>query len=353
MKLKDTDPFSGMKEFQESFVNAEKFYLSGDYKPLDPYPSLSKVANCALPRGYFPVKVNKKVDRNNFAILFLSCGELPVGRSGQYTSIIIDKNGYESTYPAYFVSYPDSDEWRVLIAKEDGLASFLEKIEPGSQLNVSRPMGDFGFNVFRDSSTATAFVCEETLAPVLSICDGIKKGKYNIDLTVNCFYDIDEYLLRMLSETGIKTNLFDRTSDYYGVYKGNTIYAPRSYKHEDVYNLAKSLNDNPKYFRETTCFLPSNVINTEEKCKVIVHSFDNDYSLNATIGEKLIDVLERSKVKIESRCRNGECGWCRVLVVKGKVTTEGAKPREADTLFGYIHACRATLTGDLEIRIDY
>ena len=354
MKLKDNDPFNGMQEFQETFVKAENIYNSGAYAPLDPYPSLSKTANKSLPRGYFTVTVEKKVERDGFVVLTLVGGELPVGRSGQYTSIKVSKKGgYASSFPAYFVNYPSSDAWKVFIPKQEELTDFVNSVVEGGELSVTRPRGDYGYNVFRDAKKAYALVTEDTVAPVLSMLDGIKKGKYDFDLTVNFFGKIDPYLASELGKVGGKVNYYDSVKDCLPDYKGyETVYAPIS-SQKEVNALARSLTAEPKYLREIVLFEPIKKIENAKECKIVVHAFDNEYVLSARQGEKLIDVLERSNVKIESRCRNGECGWCRVLVKKGSVSTAGSKPRAADTTFGYVHACRAVINGDLEIRIDY
>jgi len=68
--------------------------------------------------------------------------------------------------------------------------------------------------------------------------------------------------------------------------------------------------------------------------------------------EPLLVALERNGLIVDSLCRSGECGVCRVLLLEGKVfMPETVALRKADALFGYIHACMAYPLSDVRIRL--
>ncbi len=73
----------------------------------------------------------------------------------------------------------------------------------------------------------------------------------------------------------------------------------------------------------------------------------------AKATESLVTALERAGIRIETGCRSGECGFCRTKVLSGSVfiCPENDGRRAADKDFGYVHACAAYPTSDVEIRI--
>lgn len=69
-------------------------------------------------------------------------------------------------------------------------------------------------------------------------------------------------------------------------------------------------------------------------------------------GRPLLDALEDHGIRPESSCRSGECGLCRIRVVKGTAhTAEEARLRLSDERFGYTHSCVAYPITDLDIDV--
>ncbi|MFD8320605.1 FAD-binding oxidoreductase [Kitasatospora purpeofusca] len=64
----------------------------------------------------------------------------------------------------------------------------------------------------------------------------------------------------------------------------------------------------------------------------------------------LLDALEDAGIRPEAACRSGECGLCRIRVVKGHVhTATEARLRLSDERFGYTHSCVAYPITDTEL----
>ena len=63
--------------------------------------------------------------------------------------------------------------------------------------------------------------------------------------------------------------------------------------------------------------------------------------------------MERAGIRAPSRCRSGECGWCRSRLLAGEVfipeKTDGR--RWADAQFGYIHPCSSFPISDVTLEV--
>ncbi|WP_328945902.1 FAD-binding oxidoreductase [Streptomyces sp. NBC_00250] len=69
-------------------------------------------------------------------------------------------------------------------------------------------------------------------------------------------------------------------------------------------------------------------------------------------GRPLLDALEDAGIRPESACRSGECGLCRVRVLKGEVHhAEEARLRLSDPDSGYAHACVAYPLTDVDLDV--
>ncbi|NPU85497.1 MAG: 2Fe-2S iron-sulfur cluster binding domain-containing protein [Syntrophaceae bacterium] len=72
----------------------------------------------------------------------------------------------------------------------------------------------------------------------------------------------------------------------------------------------------------------------------------------AAAGEPLLNSLERNGFSVPSHCRSGECGFCRMKILSGRVfMPDRTAVRESDRCFNYVHACLTYPLSDLEIRL--
>ena len=79
----------------------------------------------------------------------------------------------------------------------------------------------------------------------------------------------------------------------------------------------------------------------------------DEYSIPANADEPVLTAMERAGIKAPSRCRSGECGWCRSRLLEGTVfiPQENEMRRWADVYYGYIHPCCSFPTADLTLEI--
>jgi ferredoxin len=72
----------------------------------------------------------------------------------------------------------------------------------------------------------------------------------------------------------------------------------------------------------------------------------------AAAGEPLLNSLERNGFSVPSHCRSGECGFCRMKILSGRVfPPDRTTVRESDRWVNYVHACLTYPLSDLEIRL--
>lgn len=104
------------------------------------------------------------------------------------------------------------------------------------------------------------------------------------------------------------------------------------------------------------------VIETKEETATIlpkeynikVFSNNEEYNVTCFENQTILSALELSNVRVRSKCRCGECGYCRTLLLWGTISVkEGMEHRrKADIKFNYIHPCCSYPTSDITIKID-
>lgn len=75
---------------------------------------------------------------------------------------------------------------------------------------------------------------------------------------------------------------------------------------------------------------------------------------NGRTRDSVLRILEKNGITPPTRCRSGECGFCRARLISGEVTVPAGLDvrRMADRKYGYIHPCCAYPLGDLRIEIN-
>ncbi|TFF94214.1 MAG: 2Fe-2S iron-sulfur cluster binding domain-containing protein [Promethearchaeota archaeon] len=123
----------------------------------------------------------------------------------------------------------------------------------------------------------------------------------------------------------------------------------------------KRLNLSPKQVRkeafgeikniETLSGFPKDIIGKMFNIRVHIGDMVKDVPAKST--ESVLIALERAKIGPPSKCRSGECGFCRSLLLDGDVFISPINDwrREADKKFNYFHPCSSYPLSDLEIEI--
>ena len=88
----------------------------------------------------------------------------------------------------------------------------------------------------------------------------------------------------------------------------------------------------------------------EYKLKVVMK--DKVEEITCKNDETLLVAMERAGIKAPSLCRVGECGYCRSILLDGKVKMIGASLKKAEAENDYIHPCVSFPDSDIVLRLD-
>ena len=86
---------------------------------------------------------------------------------------------------------------------------------------------------------------------------------------------------------------------------------------------------------------------------ILVRQGPQEWTIPASADEPVLVAVERAGIKAPSRCRAGECGWCRSRLLSGTVfiPQDNEMRRWADVHYGYIHPCCSFPTSDLTLEV--
>ena len=87
--------------------------------------------------------------------------------------------------------------------------------------------------------------------------------------------------------------------------------------------------------------------------RITVTVRDETRTVTGSANDSVLQILEKNGIRVPSRCRSGECGWCHSRLISGKVyiPKEIDGRRMADLKYGYIHPCATFGLSDLEIEV--
>ena len=92
----------------------------------------------------------------------------------------------------------------------------------------------------------------------------------------------------------------------------------------------------------------------KETYELTLHIGRSIQKIPARYDEPLLTSFERAGILVESACRAGACGHCRVKVMRGEYvylpSADGR--RAADKELNYVHSCCAFPTSDMELLLD-
>lgn len=118
----------------------------------------------------------------------------------------------------------------------------------------------------------------------------------------------------------------------------------------------KKVKDDEKELKEEPEVEVSEQTPTELPTQYNIKVFSNDEEYNVTCFENqtILSALELSNVRVRSKCKCGECGYCRSLLLWGTIRVKDGMEhrRKADIKFNYIHPCCSYPTSDITIKID-
>lgn len=318
--------------------------------------------------------------------------ELAYFGAGKYLTVFEEIEGMPVTRAYSISSSPkDSLEGRyVLTIKlvEGGLVSrfIFDNWTEGREVEVSAPAGNFEYQELRDAKKVICIAGGSGITPFLSMANAIADGDEDFEMTL--LYgsrSYDNILFREeLAEIEKKCNkikvvhvLSAEDKDIEGTEKGFITaelikkYAPENEEYsvflcgpQQMYEFVdkelEKLNLPKKFVRHemfgefhnpaSQADYPQGV---PETVKITVKCQDEVFTVEGSTGDSVVQILEKGKIAVPTRCRSGECGFCHSHLLKGKIYVPKKLEyrRLADYKFDCFHPCCSFPLTDLEIEI--
>ena len=317
---------------------------------------------------------------------------LPYFRAGQYISVKETVGGVRATRPYSLSSAPYQAElfYELTIRRKEGgfmSGHIWENWREGTDVEASGPHGTFYHEPLRDGNTIIALAGGSGITPFRSMAREIAAGKSGLEMIL--IYGsrgsediIFEKELRELSQKNPdRIKVTHVLSDPQAGWQGRTglidaalirdaaddkngasfficgppamydycldqlssLAAPRRLIRRELAGSVDDITTEPGY--------PADV--KEKRFSITVSYRGRTKTLPAPARETVLTALEKAGLEPESQCRSGECGFCRALLLAGRVFTrpDGDGRRAADRKYGYIHPCSSYPLTDLELLI--
>lgn len=377
-----------MEERQRRIAEAPAKEIASDYE-------VNKLA-CALhPKKQF-VRIQEVIERDADCKSFVLAADLEKGTeqlayfsAGQYLTVFLEIEGMKLTR-AYSISSSPKEalEGRYMLTikyVQDGLASryILDNWKEGDLVEVSAPEGFFEYNSLRDAETVIGVAGGSGITPFLSMAKAIRDGDEDFNLILLYGSREAEHILfkeefdSIMAETdkvkvihvlsheereGFEHGFV--TADLIRKYAPDTPYSVFLCGPQQMYAFVdkelEKLSLEKKYIRhelfgemhnpKAQADYPGGAPDT---IRITVTVRDETRSVTGSANDSILQILEKNGIRVPSRCRSGECGWCHSRLISGKVyiPKEIDGRRMADVKYGYIHPCATFGLSDLEIEV--
>ena len=310
-------------------------------------------------------------------------------RAGQYLSLKLQIGESFVTRPYSISSSPQwTLESKVAITVRTNPGGFvadwlLENLKVGDKVIASGGEGQFYYEGLRDAKNVVALAGGSGITPFLSMAYAIRDGIEDFNLTIIFGSRTEENILFRQELDAIcaacdKVKVVHVLSDEekegfeHGFITAELIqkYAKDPYSvficgPEAMYRFVSGEIDKlglpGKNVRREMLGVTKKVWEQEgypAECKdktfrLTIHQGPKEWVVDASANEPILVAIERAGVAAPSRCRSGECGWCRSKLVSGQYFTpaENEGRRHSDVVNDYIHPCCTFALSDLVIEV--
>ena len=316
-------------------------------------------------------------------------GPLAYFRAGQYLSLKLNIGESAVTRP-YSISSSPKDALKGVVSvtvrsNPGGFAAgyMLDEFKEGDEVLSSGPQGSFYYEELRDPEHIVALAGGSGITPFLSMAQAIADGTEDFDLTILfgsrtreqiLFREELDYIAEKCDKVHVVHVLSDEEAEGFehGFITADLIkkYAKEPYSvfvcgPEAMYKFLKGELDKlglpKKNIRCEMLGVTKKISEAEgfpaeakgKEFDITVRQAAREYSIKASAEEPVLVAIERAGITAPSRCRSGECGWCRSKVLSGTyfAPAENENRRWADIKWDYIHPCSTFPTSDMVIEV--
>lgn len=325
-------------------------------------------------------------------------GHIPVFQSGQYVNFRLKIGDSELTRPYSISSAPfeargENGFFEITVRRNRPYLVpdwLFENVEVGTELEANLPFGTFYYEPLRDSKHVVALAGGSGIAPFYSMAKEVAFGKLEkVDLTIlyGSMKAEDIVLKEQLDALEARcdrVHVVHVLSDD-PTFEGETGFltadlirkytpGPDNRGREATYMFCgpypmwqavkgamKELGVPQRRFRcdvinnpADVTALPGYPVGKEQETYhiTVVRGIQEDV-IEAAGAETVAVALERAGIKVDTHCRNGECGFCRSHLLSGDifVSPVGDGRRLMDKELGWFHPCASWPLSDLTIKI--
>ena len=310
-------------------------------------------------------------------------------RAGQYVSVSVPIGNTVTTRSYSLCGSPawaKRGEYNITVKRDDaGFVSpwIQDNWQVGQRITISGPQGHLYYERIRDAKKVVALAGGSGITPFMGMAYALRDGLEDFDLTIlfgsrtedAIIYkkELDEvcaacdkvHVIHVLSDEEkpgyehgfITAELIKKYGgEEYSIFMcgpqamynflDNEIAKlglRRKFVRREMFGMIKDPWNQPDY--------PAEIRGKTFNLKIV--QCGREYNVPVSADEPIIVAAERAGIAVPSRCRSGECGWCRSKLVSGKVyipeKTDGR--RRADVEFNYIHPCSSFAMSDIVLEV--
>lgn len=380
--------FMDMLKFKKIVPLRREKLASGENTPLTGIFPINKMAEYLHPkRQALTIKEIKDYPGAGAKGFVLEGENLAPFRAGQYLPVELEI-GESVLHRAYTLCSDPSDaakgRYELGIKRtEDGFASawILDNWKVGDTINVAGPDGQCYYEPLRDEAQVVGVAGGSGITPLLSMARAIAAGTEDFDLTIlyGCRREEQIMFREELDAVAAATERVkvvyilsdeERPGYEHGFITAALIekYAPKAAYSvfmcgpEAMYRFVKAecekLGLDKKHIRCEAVPAPA----SPEGLSGYTGDVSAEYTLTLRMpgeerrvpmkgGESVLAAIERSGIRANTKCRAGECGFCRTKLISGEYFAPEAfdHRRAADAAHGYIHPCSTYPLSDMTL----
>ncbi len=314
-------------------------------------------------------------------------------RAGQYLSLKVQVNGVSITRP-YSLSSSPTDAlkgfYEITIRKEEHgfLTNYIwDNWNVGTKVESSGPEGHLYYESLRDLGHIVGIAGGTGINPFRSIAREITEGNLNTKLTLLygssneddiLFYNefkqleekhpdniktvfvlsCDEITLEECEKGFITADIIKK---YVDANQCSFFICGPQEMYKFIEKELQMLKIPLKRIRREVFGEIKDIINysgfpyeiAEKVFKIRVQIGNLVKEIPGKATESILVAIERANLAPPSKCRSGECGFCRSVLLSGHIYVSPINDsrRNADKLFNYFHPCSSYPISDLEIEV--
>lgn len=312
-------------------------------------------------------------------------------QAGQYISLELAIGDSLLSRPYSLCSSPSQalkGEYQIVVkTMKNGFASeyINTHFEIGTKIDISAPAGFFSYEPLRDAKKVVGIAGGSGIAPFLSFAKAIAEGTEDFELTLLYGSRTEEEILfkeeldelqkscnkikviHVLSDEekeGYRHGFISAESIAEAADGDSSIFVCGS---QGMYDYIRKETEKLGIARKRLRFDAYGEYRLTQRDENYLSSHQGKiYELTVTTNdgetrkipvrcdETILVALERAGIKAPSKCRSGECGWCRSRLISGEVYTPELTEhrRQYDKEAGYIHPCCSFACSDCQISIN-